>query len=89
MKKQEFVQIKELDLKELKGRVKALQGEIANLNLDKNMKKLKDLKTVSKKRKNLAQVLTIIRQKELLFELESKVTKTGEAEVKEEKEMEK
>ena len=35
--------------------------------------KLKDLKTVSKKRKDLAQILTVIKQKELLGKLESKV----------------
>lgn len=71
MKKNEFVQIKGLDLKELKVKVKALKNEIASLTLDKNMKKLKDLKMVSKKKKDLAKVLTVIRQKELLSQLES------------------
>ena len=73
MKKNEFVQIKGLDLKELKAKAKALREEIANLTLDKNMKKLKDLKMILKKKKELAQVLTVIRQKELLQELESKI----------------
>lgn len=72
MKKQDFIQIKGLDLKELKVKAKSLRGEIANLVLDKNMKKLKDLKMVSKKKKELAQILTVIGQKELLTELESK-----------------
>ena len=36
------------------------------------MKKIKDLKSVAKLRKNLAQVMTVIRQKELLDQLESK-----------------
>lgn len=75
MKKNDFVQIKGLDLKELRLKVKTVQGEITDLLLDKNMKKSKDLKIVSKKRKDLAQILTIIRQKELLEELESKVEK--------------
>jgi len=73
MKKSEFIQIKGLDLKELKVKHRALREEIANLTLDKNMKKLKDLKTISKKRKDQAQILTVIRQKELLQELESKI----------------
>ena len=73
MKKQEFVQIKGLDLKELKVKAGVLRAEIANLTLDKNMKKLKDLKTISKKKKELAKVLTVIRQKELLMQLESEV----------------
>ncbi len=73
MKKQEFVQIKGLDLKELKVKIGSLNQEIADLTLDKNMKKLKDLKMVSKKKKELAQVLTVTRQKELLNQLESRV----------------
>lgn len=71
MKKNDFIQIKNLDIKELKDKAKVLRSDIAKNVLDKNMKKLKDLKQVSKKKKDLAQVLTIIRQKELLAELES------------------
>lgn len=70
MKKNEFGQIKALDLKELKDKVKGLKKEIAELTIDKNMKKLKDLKSISKKKKEAAQVLTVIRQKELLAKLE-------------------
>ena len=73
MKKNEFVQIKGFDLKELKIKAQALKKEIADLVLDKNMKKLKDLKSIDKKRKEVAQVLTVLRQKELLAQLEPKV----------------
>lgn len=73
MKKNDFVQIKGLDIKELKAKAKDIKKDIANLVLDKNMKKTKDLKAVSKIRKDLAQVLTVIKQKELLGELESRV----------------
>lgn len=72
MKKNEFVQIKGLDLKELRTKANGLREEVANLVLDKNMKKLKDKKSIFKKKKDLAQVLTVVRQKELLIELESK-----------------
>ncbi len=82
MKKQEFAQIKRLDLKELKSKAKMLQDEIANLILDKNMKKLKDLKMVSKKRKERAQLLTLVKQKELLQELESSAENQTEEEEK-------
>lgn len=75
MKKQEFIQIKGLDIKELGVKVKALREEMANLELDKNMKKLKNLKEISKKKKELAQILTVIRQKQLLVQLESKKEK--------------
>ncbi|MBU1031354.1 50S ribosomal protein L29 [Patescibacteria group bacterium] len=73
MKKKEFIQIKGLDLKELKDKVKALKAELVNLVMDKNMKKLKDLKMISKKKKEIAQILTLMKQKEILQELESKV----------------
>ena len=78
MKKNELTQIKESDIKELGSKSKAIRIEIADLTLDKNMKKLKDLKTISKKRIDLAIILTIIRQKELLGELESKANKKGD-----------
>lgn len=72
MKKNDLAQIKMLEIKELREKAKAIKIEIADLIIDKNMKKLKDLKMISKKRKDLAQVLTILRQKELLSQLESK-----------------
>ncbi|MBI4035514.1 50S ribosomal protein L29 [Candidatus Daviesbacteria bacterium] len=72
MKKNEFVEIKGLDLEQLKLKVKPLREGIAALVLDKNMKKLKDVKVIAKKKKDLAQILTMIRQKELLAQLESK-----------------
>ena len=72
MKKNEFAQIKILDVKELQEKTRAINKEITDLIIDKNMKKLKDLKMISKKRKDLAKVLTVIRQKELLSELEPK-----------------
>lgn len=76
MKKNEFKQLTGLSAKELAEKSRQLKKEIADLTMDKNMKKLKDRKSISKKRKELAQVLTVKRQKELLVELESKV-KTG------------
>ena len=78
MKKNEFVQIKGLAIKELIDKSKSIKSEIADLILDKNMKKLKDLKNISKKKKDLAQILTVIRQKELLEKLETKISKTTE-----------
>lgn len=84
MKKNDFVQIKGMDIKELMLKAKDLKIEIGNLVMDKNMKQMKDLKTINKKRKDLAQVLTVARQKELLGKLEAKVSKVSELEKKEE-----
>lgn len=75
MKRQEFVIIKGLDTKELKEKVKSFKKEIADLNFDKNRKILKDLKSIDKKRKELAQVLTVLNQKKLLAKLEKGETK--------------
>lgn len=72
MKKKEYIQIKGLDLKELTVKLNGLRKDLANLVMDKNMKKLKDLKSVSKKKKEIAQILTLIKQKELLATLEVK-----------------
>lgn len=72
MKRTELTQVKGLSIKELAERSKQLKRELAGLVIDLNMKKLKDIKTVFKKRKDLAQVLTVLRQKQLLEELEAK-----------------
>ena len=72
MKKNDFVQIKGLDIKELIAKAKTIKKEIADLTVDKNMKKLKDLKMISKKKKDVAQILTVLKQKELLSKLEKK-----------------
>jgi len=72
MKKSEFAGIKALDIKGLKEKAKILKKEIADLVMEKNMRKLKDLKSVSRKKKEVAQILTLIKQKELLAELEEK-----------------
>lgn len=73
MKRQELVVIKGLTIKELLEKAKVLKKEIAELTLDKNRNKLKDLKSISRKRKDLAQVLTILNAKQILEQLEPKV----------------
>src|SRR5689334_21210908 len=82
MKRNDFNEMKGLDIKSLAQRAKKIKQEIGEAILDKNMSKLKDLRTISKKRRDLAQTLTVLRQKVLLEELEG--TKTQE-EVKEPK----
>ena len=77
MKKNDFIQIKGLDIKDLKDKAKAQRSEIEKLTMDKNMKKLKDTKQVTKLKKDLARVLAVLRQKELLSQLESKVKESG------------
>ena len=73
MKKKDFVQIKGLDLEQLRTKLGSLRKEVANLVLDKNMKKLKDLKMIFKKKKEIAQIITLMKQRELLENLEAKL----------------
>lgn len=65
MKKVKVTETKSLD-------IRTLRKELADLTMDKNMKKLKDVKIISKKKKEVAQLLTAMRQKELLAQLEAK-----------------
>ena len=71
MKRNDFAEIKTMDEKALAGKAKELKLKIADQVMDKNMNKVKDLKSSGKLRKDLAQVLTVLRQKELIREFES------------------
>lgn len=79
MKKNNLSEIKLLEVKEILARVNSLRKELADLEIDKNMKKMKDVKIISKKRKDVAQMLTIAGQKRLLKELEERSAKKGES----------
>lgn len=71
MKKNDFAEIKKSDRKSLEAIVKKVQGEIADLILDKSMGKVTNLKAIKNKRKDLAQMLTVLQQKQELEELEN------------------
>lgn len=71
MKKAELTEVKNLNKDELIKKVTTLKGQLNDLVMDKNMNKLKDVKSVFKTRKELAVVLTVLRQKQLLEQLES------------------
>lgn len=63
--------VKNMDTKSILATAKQLRGEIAELIVDKNLNKLKDLKSMDKKRKILARVLTVLNQKQVLERLEA------------------
>ncbi len=73
MKRQELTEIKQLTVKEILVGVLVSKKELYDLILDKNMDKLKDKKVVAKKKKDIAQMLTVARQKQLLAEIEASV----------------
>ncbi len=71
MKKNTLNEIKNMDIKAIVQKLKEAKKELVDLLLDKNMGKLKDLKAVYKKRKDVARMLTVLQQKQSLEELES------------------
>lgn len=73
MKKQALAEIKKIDIQALKGRMQHSGIELQKLVLDKSINKLTDVKTLRRKRKDIAQIATILRQKELLNQLEEKI----------------
>ena len=73
MKRNELIEIKKLTVADLMKKATGLKKEIADLVLNKNMRKSTDLKSISKKRKDLAQILTFATQKQLLGEIEAQV----------------
>ncbi len=72
MKKKDLQEIKNLESSALLTQIMKAKVELADLVFEKNMKKLKDIKTVFKKRKDISQMLTVFTQKKLLKELEDK-----------------
>lgn len=72
MKKNEFAEIKKMDIKAVAQKVKKMKSEIAGLVIDKNMNKMTNLKLIKNKRRDIAQILTVLKQKNLLKEMEEK-----------------
>lgn len=68
MKKAQLKEIKSLEIKGLAGKVEKARQELVSLKLDQ---KQKDKKAFFKKRKDIAQMLTILRQKQMLLELQT------------------
>jgi ribosomal protein L29 len=67
----DITNIKNMDTKSVFATAKQMRLDIADLMIDKNMNKLKDLKSIDKKRKDLARTLTILNQKKALEKFES------------------
>lgn len=72
MKKNDLTKIKQMDIKALKEKIQEAKEELLKLALDKNMNKLENPKLIKNKRRDMAQMLTILQQKELIRALEDK-----------------
>lgn len=66
MKRNDLSEAKRLDEKALIAKVMELKKKTADLVMDKHMNKLGNVKDIVHHRKDLAQYLTILRQKQLL-----------------------
>lgn len=75
MKKSDLKEIKNLEIKALSLKIKDANNELASLVMEKNesAKGSKDVKLIFKKREDIAQMMTILRQKQMVAELESKL----------------
>ncbi len=61
--------MKKIDLPD----INQARKELADLILDKNTKKLKDVKAIFKKRKEIARIMTMLKQKQLVGKLEGEL----------------
>lgn len=68
--KNKNVEVKTMEIKDLRKQVKNVRLELAGLLIQKNAGKLTDLRAAGKKRKEVARMMTVLRQKELVSELE-------------------
>lgn len=71
MKRNDLQDMKNLDIKALSAKAEEISVEISSLVITKNTSGLKDLKQISRLKKDRAQILTVKRQKSLLEELEA------------------
>lgn len=65
MKKNEKKKLKEMNFEELKKKLEQERKELVELRMQKEVGKLKDLHAYIKKRKQIATILTIMREKQL------------------------
>ena len=75
MKKSDFTQLKSMELSKLAQRAIITKKELAGLLMDRNSKKQKNVKVFRNTRKDLAQILTVLKQRQLLEELVKKEEK--------------
>lgn len=73
MKRNELAEIKKIEITALRAKITKAQKEIADLILNKKINKIKNLKIIKSKRKEIAQMLTILKQRELVQQLEAKI----------------
>lgn len=70
MKRNELAEVKKMTIKAVEGKIEEAYHKIERLVMDKNMNKLTNTCEIKNKRRDLAQLLTVMKQKKLLEKLE-------------------
>lgn len=68
MKRKEIQKLHQLSLGELQVRLVEARKELVDLRMSTGREKTKDVKTIGKKRDELARIMTILKEKEFLEE---------------------
>ncbi len=71
MKNKDFAEFKKMESKDLTKKIAEARLELDKLIIQKNTGKLSDLKVISKKKREIARMATIVSQKMILARLES------------------
>ncbi len=74
-KSNDLLEFRGLDNMSLIKKIKLAKVELDSLLFDKNLNKLKDTSVIAKKKGVIAHLSTVLRQKELVSELEAKIDK--------------
>jgi len=72
-KKADLVEIKNMDEKALIAKILSLKADYASMIIEKNINKLTDVKAPGKLKRQIAQIATVLRQKQLIKEYQTNV----------------
>lgn len=77
MKKKDLMKLRERKLEDLKSLADKTRDELIKIGLNLAAKREKNLKMVKSQRRELAQILTIIKEKEILQKESKKINEDG------------
>ncbi len=69
MKKKDFEKLRKLGLKELKEELIKTRKDLVDLKMAGNREKTKDVRLIGKKRDEIARMMTILKEKQLMEEV--------------------
>ncbi|MEX2028700.1 MAG: 50S ribosomal protein L29 [Candidatus Curtissbacteria bacterium] len=81
MKKKDLEQLKSQDIKTLKKKVDDLKKEAANFKIEISLGKVKNVHSISQKKKDIAKIMTILNIKSKIAKIEVKTKVNKEVKV--------